>query len=241
MLRLVGHLSGSTTGGACGNYVLRPKGRSEEPDVELTYWLMENRIKELEGSRGVVLGANGGIYSVKRECFFPFETKESVADDFILPIRVMAAGYKFVYESGAIAYGSSASYFDEFRRKARIGAQNFNGLKLMLPVLKPSAGFLSYALWSHKVLRWFTPHLLILAFIINGVLAYHFKFFYFTMVIQLALYAMAVIGSIGLVFKRKIPLLSQFGYFASANVALFVGFIKSICRAQGTKWEVSRS
>ncbi len=241
VMNLITHFDNERIGGACGRYVLRPKEMANGPDVELTYWIMENWIKKLEGGRGVVLGANGGVYSIRKNHFIPFEPQVPIADDFILPLKIIEAGYDFVYEPKALAYGKSASFPDEFKRKIRIGAQDFNGLRIVRPLLNPSRGFVSYALWSHKVLRWFVPHLLLLAFASNALLASHFRFFYFTMQMQVLFYVAAIIGSVSLLLKLDIPILSQIGYFVSANAALFVGFIKSIFKGQGTKWEVSRS
>lgn len=240
LANLVKHFADEKVGGVCGNFVLRPSGASAESKDEITYWKMENWIKNLEGEHGVVLGANGGIYAVRRKSFVPLEIEIPIADDFILPLKILERGDKFLYEPKALAYGKPASYRDEFRRKVRIGGQNFSGLKLLRHFLNPSRGFVSYALWSHKVLRWFTPHLLLLILICNAILASNLDFFYLTLKLQMVFYGIAIIGIIGFLLKMKLPIFSQVGYFVSSNAAMLMGFIKAVSKDQETKWEVLR-
>jgi len=40
-------------------------------------------------------------------------------------------------------------------RKVRIEAANFHGIPELLPFLNPLRGFVAFALWSRKIIRWF--------------------------------------------------------------------------------------
>ncbi len=237
---LVKHFESRSVGGVCGRLVLRSSKIAVGSAVESLYWRFESLLKELEGNRGAALGANGGIYAVRKSCFVPFETKFPIADDFVLPLKIIEKGYEFIYEPSALAFEESGNFVSEFKRKVRIGAQDFNALRIVKPLLNPSRGFVAYAMWSHKIFRWFVPHFLLLAFFSNLFLVSHGGFLYFTMLMQISFYLAALIGTIGLLLNKNIPIFAHIGYFVSANAALFVGFIKAIFKIQGTKWEVSR-
>jgi Glycosyltransferases, probably involved in cell wall biogenesis len=237
VLNLCQHFMDTKVGGVCGRLLLMSGKQKLEP----LYWMFESKLKELEGAHGATIGANGGIYAIRKECFVPFETNLPIADDFILPMRVIEQGYKFVYEPGALAFEEGGDFRSEFSRKERIGAQDFNALRLIKSLLNPRRGFVSYGVWSHKILRWFTPHLLILIFVLNVVLLYSGSDFWrYVMIGQVAFYVIGLIGAGGLLINKDIPIFAQIGYFVSVNLALLIDFFKKVLKTQETKWEVRR-
>ncbi|MGC8594961.1 MAG: glycosyltransferase family 2 protein [Candidatus Kryptoniota bacterium] len=237
VLQLCQHFRDPHIGGVCGRLLLKSSKQKLEP----SYWMFESKLKEMEGMMGATIGANGGIYAIRKECFVRFETNFPIADDFVLPMRVIGQGYKFVYERNAIAFEEVSNFRREFSRKVRIGAQDFNALRLIKNFLSPRRRFVAYGVWSHKVLRWFTPHLMILIFLLNAALLYSgSKFWCYMIIAQIAFYCIGLIGVAGSLFDISIPIFAQIGYFVSVNAALLIGFLKKVLKIQETKWEVRR-
>jgi cellulose synthase/poly-beta-1,6-N-acetylglucosamine synthase-like glycosyltransferase len=150
-------------GGVCGELRLAPDGPSAPPSHEGAYWAYESFIKYQEGIVASTIGATGAVYAVRRSLVRALPTDKVVADDLIQSLHVIAQGRRFVYEPGARALESPATTVTgEMRRRIRIGAGNVTALKAYPGLLSPARGFLAVALWSHKVLRWAVPFLLLL-------------------------------------------------------------------------------
>ena len=225
-------------GGVCGKLELISLDDKYGEQGETLYWSYENRIKYLEGKIKTVLGANGGIYAIRKLLFQKLPVSIMVNDDFLVPLRIVKQGYDVIYEAEAIGRETtSLSIKGEFTRRVRIGAANFNVLKEIAPLLAPRRGFVAFALWSHKILRWFAPFLLIFLFISNIFLIGSW-FFNTLFIAQLVFYLVSLSGSAISNSKRgrKVTFLSYCYYFASMNLALLVGFMKFLFKTQKPTW-----
>src|SRR5260370_6421787 len=162
---LARHFSDSDVGAVCGRLKLvDPIRRDVE---ESTYWKYESLIKYFEGKRGAVVGANGGLYAIRRRLFSALPS-DTIVDDFCIALRGLDERFPVVYDPQAIAIEeTTGDYRLEFKPRARIGAGNFQSLRMVPSLLSPTAGFRGFALWSHKVLRWLAPPLIALAFLAN--------------------------------------------------------------------------
>ncbi len=235
------HFANEKVGGVCGRQEILPPEDPGGLKLESEYWAFEGWLKKLEGDQGMTLGGNGAVYAVRRELFVPFATHARIADDFVLPLKIIEQGYYFVYEPEALAIEQSGDLRGEFRRKVRIGAAVMATLGTIKSLLNPLRGFAAYSLWSHKIIRWGVPFLLFVLFVSNLFLVSQSTLFYFTLVMQIVCYAVAAIGVVGLLRGIHIPLASHLGYFAVANGALLIGYVSSIVKRPETKWEVSRN
>jgi cellulose synthase/poly-beta-1,6-N-acetylglucosamine synthase-like glycosyltransferase len=147
-----------------GAVVGRLRLRTRDEGGEGIYWAYETFLKYLEGKIGCVLGANGGIYAIRRILFPPLPP-DTITDDFVIPLRIAVRGWKVPYEPTAVAHEDAPDdVHAEFARRARIGAGNWQALARLPDLLDPRAGFVSFAFVSHKLLRWATPFLLGFAF-----------------------------------------------------------------------------
>ncbi|MBD3288784.1 glycosyltransferase [candidate division KSB1 bacterium] len=233
---LVRHFADDEVGGVCGQLNLVNPNENVGGKGELLYWKYENILKELEGRIKTVLGANGAIYALRNELYYPLPTNKVIMDDFLIPLKAVEFGKDVVYDR--LASGSettSSSIEGEFQRKIRIGAANFNALVEIKNLLSPLKGFVAFGLWSHKIFRWFSPFLLIAAFILNINLLTNFTY-QVTMAIQLLFYSSAAVGYF---FNRNnftMKLFSYPLYFSAINLALAIGFIKFITGTQKPAW-----
>lgn len=233
--RLVRHFEDPRVGAVCGRLRLfNPTLRDYQ---ESAYWSYESFIKEEEGRRGAVVGANGGLYALRRDRFTPLPP-ETIVDDFVIPLRLLERGDRVLYDKTAVAHEETTeNYQREFGRRARIAAGNFQALTQVPGLLRPRAGFVAWALWSHKVLRWCAPLLMALALLSNLVLVRQGAFFQLTLALQLAFYGLAALGHLAPVSPLLRRLVGIPYYFVAMNVAIAVGFVRFVRGTQRAAWD----
>ena len=229
--KMVRHFADPKIGSVSGRLILTSATGVNTDDG---YWKYETLLKRLEGRIGVMLGANGGIYTLRKALFRPLKSDVIQIDDFIWPVSVYEHGYWGVYEPDAVANEEASPYVEaEFRRKVRIGTGDYRALVECRQLLLPWKGWIAFAFWSHKVLRWFAPFLLIVLFVTNAsVPQYRWLF-----AVQCACYLAAGLGVF--ISKQKnilAKLLRVPYYFVGSNIALLVGFYKCVTGRQKATW-----
>ena len=232
--KLVRHFRDPEVGAVCGR--LKLYNRRKKTYEESTYWTYETLLKFYEGKHGAVVGANGGLYAIRRSLFTKLPT-DTVVDDFIIPLRMLEQGYKVNFESEAVAYEETTEdYGKEFSRRTRIAAGNFHALKLLRGLLNPLRGFPAFAFWSHKVLRWVAPAFMALALVSNVFLCSS-AMYRVIFLAQLLFYALAWLGSRGGLPSAVARFASIAYYFVYMNVALAVGFWRFLKGTQKATWD----
>jgi cellulose synthase/poly-beta-1,6-N-acetylglucosamine synthase-like glycosyltransferase len=243
---LVGRLADPGVGGVCGRLVLKPTAPGTIR--EAAYWEGENRLKALESDVDSCLGANGGIYAVRPELFWAALPENTIADDFVVGMKVREQGSRTVYEGSAVAWEDlPPTVGHEWGRRVRIGAGAFQALGLCRRCLLPRYGAFAWMFWSHKVLRWFTPHLLLVfgglavaALAGRGAAGSPLVRTVSLIPAALVLLAAATAGLgalLGSARNRAARPFQMAAYFAAMQAALFAGFLR-FCRGNlSGAWE----
>ena len=233
--KLLAPFDDPAVGCVCGRLILHDAGNSALGIGESIYWNLESEIKKLEGGLGVVIGANGGIYAIRKELFSPIPTDRKVMDDFFVTTRVLISGKDAVYEPQAIgSEETSLDAYGEFHRKVRISQANFNLLLKYIPLLNPLRPLVTYAFFSHKFLRWIAPLILLFLIGANAALAPTSPLYAGLLGIQAFCYACTAIGYFGNGRTRKYKFLLIPFYFVSMNAALLMGLFKSLFTKKDT-------
>jgi cellulose synthase/poly-beta-1,6-N-acetylglucosamine synthase-like glycosyltransferase len=215
-----------------GAVVGRLRLRTHRAGGEGVYWAYESFLKYLEGKLGCVLGANGAIYAVRR-ILFPRLPSDTITDDFVVPLRIAVRGWKVPFEPTAVAYEDAPDDAAvEFGRRARIGAGNWQALARLPDLLDPRAGFVAFAFFSHKLLRWLTPFLLAVAFVASAAAvtspgAWGARAL---LLAQLACYGLAAAGDAAGRVGRTAR------HFVTMNAALAVGLWRFLRGTQRAAW-----
>jgi cellulose synthase/poly-beta-1,6-N-acetylglucosamine synthase-like glycosyltransferase len=231
---LVQQLRDPAVGLVCGR--LRLHSPLGAPLTENAYWKLESLLKLYESRRGCVMGANGGIYAVRKHLFPPLPVG-TVVDDFVAALRVLQNGYEVRYEPEAVAHEEAApGHSDEYRRRVRIAAGGFRALAQFRDLLSLRHGFTAFALWSHKVMRWFVPQALVMALLANALLAPHRRFYAILLLVQCGAYLLAALGLLGLSPRKLGKLPDAAAHFVEMNAALMVGFWRFSRGQQGQTW-----
>jgi cellulose synthase/poly-beta-1,6-N-acetylglucosamine synthase-like glycosyltransferase len=239
--KLVRHFSDPKVGAVSGELKLDAHPETVSGVGETSYWDYENLLKQMESDFGSILGATGGVYAIRRHLYEPLPATKAVTDDFLIPLNIVRKGFRTKYERAAHAYEKGAdSIRAEFRRKVRIGAQNFNTIAEIVPLLHPRYGFVAFALWSHKIIRWCVPFLLI-GLCATTVLLASQKSFYAWTLWGIGVFVVAAMA--GYVFEKlkvRAGVLTFPYYFLAMNAALLVGFVRFLLRRQKPTWDVVR-
>lgn len=221
------------TGAVCGDLIL--EGRSQGSNQDHRYWNFERRLKAAESSIGGLLGANGGVYAIRREYYQPLRP-DTICDDFVIAMNIAASGKGLHYVPAAVAYEDTPTdVVAEFHRRVRIGIGNYQALFRHPRYLLSGSWALSFTYFSHKVLRWLTPHLLILMLACSFLL-FGDPLYQALTVMQLAGYAAAT-----LVFLLRDRIawpnaIRAALFFAVLNLAFLVGFKRFVTADYSGSW-----
>jgi cellulose synthase/poly-beta-1,6-N-acetylglucosamine synthase-like glycosyltransferase len=234
LISLARHFERQEIGCVCGELRLVDAGKKRS--TEGIYWKYETMLKFLESRLNMLVGANGGVFAIRRKLFTPLPP-DGIIDDFLVAMRIRAEGHRVVYDPEAVAIEEVAEGVQqEFKRRVRIGAGNFHALRYTWQLLNPARGLIALAYWSHKVCRWLVPIALCMGAVSAAVLSVSDPGY----LILIALGA--VFGGLGYAGYR----LDQRGwywtpasvpyYFLSMNLALLMGFIRFLRQSQSTVW-----
>ncbi len=229
---LTQHFASPQVGCVCGE--LRLRSLDGKPQNEGAYWRYETFLKFLESRLNMLVGANGGLFAIRRELFQPLPP-HAITDDFLIAMKIRGAGMRVLYDPEAVACEAASDMKQEFRRRIRIGAGNFYALQYTWRMLNPAAGLIALAYWSHKVLRWFVPFALGISLLAAGTLA--FKPFYAACLCATTALACLIAWEHRLLrIGRSSRLLSIPYYFASMNLALMLGLVRCMRGTQTLVW-----
>lgn len=230
---LVRPFSRAEVGGVCGRLrLVTPEGA---PAGEGLYWKYENLLKFYESRCGALMGANGGLYALRREEWEPL-APDTIVDDFMVTMRVLMHGRLLVYEPSAVAEEETASELhEEARRRVRIATGNFQSLRTLAPLLR-RPDFVGFAFWSHKVLRWVAPFFLALAFAANLLLVGHGAVYSLSLIAQLLFLLAAVAPTDALPAGARGPA-RLCRYFLEMNVSLVRGLVRFLTTRPSAAWQ----
>lgn len=233
------HFNDLNVGGVSGRLILLESQKRLNQNIEeKKYWNYETYIKKYEGKCGILIGANGGIFAIRKNLYTEIPDKYAVTDDLFLSLSILRQKFKFLY-----AYDATASeeipqeMIYEFKRKLRFASTNFQTLFYFKDLLFSKNILLSYAFWSHKVFRWFSPILFLILIILNIVLYNYGELLKILLYIQIMFYLFSFLGYLLMKFNLNLKIFSIPFYFTMTNIAIFMGFMKFIFKKQTAFWQ----
>jgi poly-beta-1,6-N-acetyl-D-glucosamine synthase len=185
------------------------------------YWRFEKWLRRTESRFDSMVSVTGCVAAVRRE-LLPTLPAGTVLDDVYWPLAVAMKGHRVVHEQAARAYDRLPDKArDEFRRKVRTLAGNFQLMALMPRALVPWRNRLWWQFVSHRVLRLVVPWLL-LAMLISSA-ASSSTFYRAAFSCQLACYAFGLLGMSTLVGSKS-RMAGAVASFLVLNAAAWVAF-----------------
>lgn len=208
---------------------------------ERSYISREVGIKHLEGiAWGRMIGPLGGCYAV-RATHFEKVPPNNLVDDFYIAMKAFEKGGLAINELAAICYEEVPNDMSiEFRRKSRISAGNFTNLGLFKHLLWPPTSSLGFVFLSHKVLRWFGPFFILIAYACCFAVAFWGQNIFYQilfLLMNIGLFAVPILDNICKRLNINIKILRYITYFNAMNLALFSGFFKYLKGNQNGIWQ----
>lgn len=229
---LVRHFHDPGAGVVCGALLFR--GSQESQQTEGVYWKYESMLRLMEARLGATMTASGAIYALRRDCFLPISA-DTVIEDFVIPMNARKRGYRVIYDPEVVATEFAASSVSgEFTRRVRLAVGSFRAMRQLARCRL--RGFSLVAFFSHKLLRWIVPFLLIGLFLTN-IFLLRDLLYQITFAIQLLFYFWA---GMGFAFRDRLQgvRFALLGYFMlSMNLAFLVGFYRFVAGRKEVTWQ----
>lgn len=228
--KLILPMNDPAVGAVCGRLKLIDASGSSG---EGFYWRYETMLKKAESAFGCVIGGNGAIYAVRRGLFQQLPA-DTINDDFTISMRAIAQGYSMVYAENAVATEEiSKDDKIEFNRHIRDAAGHYRAMKHLAVLLNPFYPKRFFFYMSHRVVRWFVPHLMIISLALTLIDITN-QLAKFLLLLQAVFYFLSLWG--WLARSRAIYLYIPF-YFVYINIAMFIGFLRNMFGLQRVTWD----
>jgi len=201
---------------------------------EASYWQYQSKIKQAESSFGSTLGAHGAFYVFRRKLFKSLAI-DTINDDFILPMQIVADGYVAKQDDRITSVElESADESMDWQRRVRIAAGNLQQLIRLKRMLLPHYGGIAFTFISGKALRVLMPFLMIFSLAGSLLLAPFHQIFLFLALIQVSIYLLVFI-QIKLQTNNK--LLKVLLYLVNGHAAGMIGAWTYLFKANHSPWK----
>jgi cellulose synthase/poly-beta-1,6-N-acetylglucosamine synthase-like glycosyltransferase len=209
---------------------------------EKAYWNYERSIRTRESELGSTVGGDGAIFMIRKALFTPLP--HDTINDLVIPLQIVAQGYRAVFEPKAIGLEPSAGTFrKEFRRKQRIVNRSWLGTMRTATVLNPfRVGIFAWQVWSHKVLRWLIPVFLVIGVLGCALARTGGVIYNLGLVMALITLAIAAFGSYLTTTRGPAAKLCHaIYYFYLVNLASLLGIFRALTGRVDVMWSPERT
>jgi cellulose synthase/poly-beta-1,6-N-acetylglucosamine synthase-like glycosyltransferase len=201
-------------------------------NLEGAYWRYEMAVRERESALAGVTAGNGAIYAVRADAYLPLAPSGS--HDLSLPFLLAKLGLRSLYAPGARAEEKMVPTLEgEFARKRRMMVGLWD-IVVGEGMVRPAgyAPLYAFEIASHRLLRYLTPFLHLVALAANIALLARGWVYVATLAAQLALLAAALLA-------RALPLppLRFARYYAMTTASIAAGLLDRARRGAPGAWE----
>ncbi len=227
--RLVAPFADPEVGYVCGQASFVDEGGSNQEGL---YWRYELAIRRLESNLAGVTAGNGAIYAVRAEAYVPLGPASS--HDLSFPFMLTKRGWRAVYVPDAVAEEKMVATIEgEFVRKRRMMRGVYDEV-VGDGMVSPRGYGLAYGfeIASHRLLRYASPFLHLIAFAANLALLAEGPLYVATLAGQLALLAAAALA--GAVPLRPLRLAR---YYVLTTASIAAGLWDRIRHGTPGAWE----
>jgi cellulose synthase/poly-beta-1,6-N-acetylglucosamine synthase-like glycosyltransferase len=152
--RLLPYYGDPRVGGISCTIKSQQRQRSATSQVGSRYLALDEKLQHLESCTGNVMGASGGLFSIRRELYPEFP--DTVQDDFTVSMSAIFQGRRLIKALDVIGYENTVERrAEEASRKVRIGARAFHTHMTLRPQLAKMSARDKMKYFSRKLLRWF--------------------------------------------------------------------------------------
>ena len=216
MRALVGAFADPEVGYVCGQVRFVSSQDGADTNQEGLYWRYEMAVRGLESRLRSITAGNGAIYATRRDAYLVVDP--IMGHDLSFPFNMVKRGWRAVYVPEARAVERMVPSIEgEFARKRRMMSHAWP-IVLRGGMLSPRGYGPAYAfmMFSHRLLRYASPFLHVLAFAANAALLGEGPLYVAAFVLQVGLLAAAALG--GRIRSRPL-LLARYYVLTTASLA----------------------
>lgn len=204
------------------------------------YWNYEIKLRMAESSLGSLIGVSGCLYAVRRAAYRAINP--GLISDFVISMKMREQLLRTVLAPDAICYEETLNRgTQEMSMRVRVAIRSINALMSEYRFLNPwRYGLFAWQLWSHKLLRYASPFLWLIAIGANLALAVKHPIYTLLLACQIAV---VVAGAAGFVLHSrlaKLGVLSQPYYFLLTNIASFLAAFRYLRGERMVTWKPLR-
>jgi len=192
---LVANFADPEVGCVSGDLIYLREAENPSGEGRALFWNYERQMRIWESRVHSLIGTTGCCCALRRELYIPLDP--GTISDFVEPGLITQRGWRTVLEVNAPAYerAESRSLRDELHRRARVITRGLRGAFCMPELLNPLRHpWFALELWSHRVLRWLSPVLLLVMLAACVPLAAHGGVYRLALGAQLAIYGSGVVA-----------------------------------------------
>jgi glycosyltransferase involved in cell wall biosynthesis len=206
---------------------------------EGAYVRYEMWLRRLESQRAGLVGLSGSFFAVRRSVVTG-RWDPSIPSDFTCALHTVRAG-KLAITDGRVRgiYRDIKDPSKEYGRKLRTVVRGMTAVARSAEVLNPFRfGLFAFQVWGHKIMRWLVPWFMVLLLVTSIVLAPRHVFFSTILALQIAGYAVVLLGHIAPGIRSLVPVRLAY-FFVQANLALLHAGIEFLRGRRIVTWEPS--
>ncbi len=204
------------------------------------YWDYEINLRMAESSLGSLIGVSGCLYAVRRSAYRAISP--GLISDFVISMKMREQSLRTVLAADAVCYEETLNRgAHELSMRVRVAIRSINALICERRFLNPwRYGLFAWQLWSHKLLRYASPFLWLIAFGANLALVSKNPFYTTLLGCQVAV---ILAGTMGFALQSrlaKLGMLSRPYYFLLTNIASFLGALRYVMGERMVTWKPLR-
>jgi cellulose synthase/poly-beta-1,6-N-acetylglucosamine synthase-like glycosyltransferase len=201
-------------------------------NLEGAYWRYEMKVREMESALAGITAGNGAIYAVRASAYVPLAPSGS--HDLSFPFQLAKKGKRSLYVPWARAEEKMVPTMEgEFARKRRMMVGLWDivvGERMISP--RGYTSLYAFELVSHRLLRYLTPFLHLLAFVTNLLLLDQGWVYVVAYGVQLAAIAAAILGG-----QFRLAPLRIARYYAMTTLSIAAGLWDRFRQGPPAAWE----
>jgi len=234
---VVRHFADPEVGCVTGESYFGNVDASTTSGAEGVYFGYEWKLRKLESDLGLLCVGNGGVLAWRETLYSPIDPASDV--DNMVPLQTVMKGYLVIHESVARTLGETAVDTSKRQLRGRIRQVTrsqqdiFRAGVLLNPFRSPKYAFVLY---SRRLLRWWTPFLLMGVFISNlQLIQSHFYLILF--IGQCFCYLLGIVGLIKpQILRQYSKILTLPSSVINVGCAFLLGTVNAARGKQIVKW-----
>jgi len=204
------------------------------------YWDYEIKLRMAESALGSLVGVSGCLYAVRRNAYRPINP--GLISDFVISMKMREQSLRTVLAANAVCYEDTLNRgAQEMSMRVRVAIRSINALFCEKRFLNPwRYGLFAWQLWSHKLLRYASPFLWLIALGANFALLSRNPLYVALFVGQIAVILAGIVGFALQSRLAKLGILSRPYYLLLTNIASFLAALRYAKGERMVTWKPLR-